>query len=267
MKRESMRVRLNEGVDVAVEYAVFGEHGSGHPVGAVFANGWGCTPEMTETPAATLGEKGYKVVTFHPDTTACITVHDRVKIMMAVATEVFGAAAYAAIGFSLGGDVATNCADQDKRVVGLVDAAGNHELSDRFLTGIAARMDEDYFVDGGGLNEFLDEISGSKRQSVRDYAKHVAGMSKAELRAYHFAARSSWEDGEAGGSLSKLTGYTGGPAFYVHGDGEIADYLPKIQGSSVTELVIPDSGHFMYADQPEKYAGALEAALKAINKA
>lgn len=269
MKFTEAKIRLPDQWEVRVAYKLFGSNSESAPVGAVFANGWGCPPETTELPAMILADKGYQVLTYEPDATAKLTTADRVHIMKTLGWSLLGP--YVAMGFSLGGDVAARVAHEDYAsktfgVVGLADAAGSHEESDRFLTGKVGLMPEDMFVYGPGRSEFIELLESNERASVQTYAQHVAKMTPPELLAYHYAARSSMLDALNGGSLYNLLEYRGGPSYYIHGDGERADYLPDIHAvGHVRVREIPNSGHFMHADSPAAYIGALQECLVEAN--
>lgn len=270
MHVQERSIDVGRGRSVITEFKVFGETSPNASYGAVFANGFGCPQETTESPAAALAEAGFQIVTFEPDPTAHITTRDRVAVMKWLGENVLGA--YVAMGFGLGGDVAARVACQDyedngRDVVGLIDIAGSHDESDRFLTREVARVPAAAFGVGIGLTRFLDTLRiTSERQSTADYAAHVSGMSPEELAAYHFAARDSMREADEGGSLDNLFLYHGGPSFYIHGASERADYLPDIKAHEhITEVEIPDAWHFLHADAPKAYIAALTRCMLAIN--
>lgn len=265
---QERNIDVGSGRSVATEFKVFGETSPDVPYGAVFANGWGCLPETTELPAEALAEAGFQVITFEPDPTAKLTTENRARIMRTLGEEILGT--YIAMGFSLGGDVASRVAytdyeDKAFNVAGLVDVAGNHESSDRVFTTLVGNMTEEEFVHGIGLGRYIFDLSASRTSSVRNYAAQIAKMRLNELAAYHFAAVDTMHEARAGGSLHTLLGY-GGPTFYIHGDGERAEYLPEIrEQTQITEIEVPGAGHFLHADAPQAYIAALTRCLTEIN--
>lgn len=269
VKNHETRIPIGDGRSILTEYKIFGETSTSAPVGAIFANGWGCPPDTTERPAAALAEVGIQVVTFEPDPTAKLTTENRATIMRTLAQDTLGS--FIAMGFSLGGDVASRVAYTDyetntRDVLGLVDVAGKHDITDRHLITHAGRMEEADFVDGVGFPKLLDFLQASDRESVHTYGKHVAGMNRAMRQAYHFAAADSMREADEGGTLHTLLSYHGGPVFYIHGDEELVPYLGDIGAQShITEIEIPNARHFLHEDAPAAYAGALARSIFAIN--
>lgn len=259
-------VTLPDQRTVPVSYKVFGEYSPDAPIGGVFANGLGCHPETTELPAEAVAEQGFRVVTFEPDTTARLTIADRVHIMSALGHEVLGNP-YIAMGFGAGGDIATTVAYTDYEetefaVAGLVNAAGSRELE-----ALAARAPERAFVRGFMRPIFLDMLASSESEAIRAHGKHVAEMSPPELAAYHFGARDLieqigvFEDA----TLSQLLLY-GGPAYFIHGDRIRPPHLDTIKDCRNIQVHrIADAGHFLHAEAPTEYAEVLTKAFAEIN--
>lgn len=271
MPAQEFAIPLSSGTSVQTRYKIFGGSSSAEPVGAIFANGWGCSSETTEGPAEALADQGFTVVTFEPERTAKLTTGDRVRIMQMLGGKLLGH--YVAMGFSLGGDVATRVAYEDYAsrsfdVAGLVDVAGSHGENDRFLTGMVARAPEEAFADPDGIlfSVYLDTLASSTSPSIRAYGEHVSRMTAPEIAAYHFAACDSMREGEVGGSLDQLLLYQGGPTFYIHGSESRPPYLDDIKWQDRIRIrEIANSGHFVHADAPGAYIGALTEALVEVN--
>jgi|SRR5688572_19800099 len=271
MPAHEVNLTLPDSRTVPITYKVFGFSTPDIPIGAVFANGLGCAPETTESPAEALAEKGFKTVTFEPDPTARLTVRDRVHIMGELGRNVLGD--YVAMGFGLGGDVATRVAYDDYEarafeVAGLVDVAGSHEGGPSFIASMITQLPEHVFADPTniGLPLYLDVLATSQDQGVRDYGAHIAKLSPPELAALHFGAVDLQGEAEVGGSLDQLLLYHGGPAYFVHGAGDKPPYVEDIKWQENIQLrEIAGAGHFLHTGSPAAYVGALTECLIEVN--
>jgi len=233
-------------------------------VPAIGVHGWGCHKGDLDDAAERLANDGFRLVTCTFPSGERLTTNDRLDIIGGVATK-RNLGRFGLIGHSMGGDDITEYATRNPSVVaGLADIAGSHDLSDRYLTGIAADMTEDEFADDKGFSRLLDHLLSSTNLGIQKYANRIAAFSTDERRAYHFAAVESVKRARGGGSLQDFFDYAG-PKYYIHGQADMYDYQSRIRERHDIEYVeIPDADHFPNVDQPDAFARAIGLFMRTI---
>jgi pimeloyl-ACP methyl ester carboxylesterase len=164
------------------------------------------------------------------------------------------------IGHSMGGVLATLIAERTP-VRGIVDIEGNLSAGDCMFSGRAAAYTLDDFV-ARGFATLRDHIFD---ESIAHPAMRVyhAALVFASPRAFHrhaqdLVALSKTE--ELAPRLARLTV----PVLYVAGapDGICARSHDLLAQHRIRAITVAPAGHWVYADQPARFAAALAAFLR-----
>jgi pimeloyl-ACP methyl ester carboxylesterase len=164
------------------------------------------------------------------------------------------------VGGSMGGLVALLYAERNpKKVAGFVNVEGNLAPEDCMFSRKVISHSYSHFE-----NVVFPQIKKALSAKVgRGFAQHLQVLKKANSRAYYDYAFQTVEYSDHGHLLQRFLNLPVPKCFLYGSENRHLSYLPRLRASEweseCTVIEIPDAGHFLFYDEPNRYAAALSS--------
>ncbi len=161
------------------------------------------------------------------------------------------------VAHSMGGTIGLLAAQQLDNLVGFVNVEGNLVAED---AGIISRRTADQPESEFLAHGFDNFLAGLKNAGRSDFSAWAEWYEKSDRRAVYRSSQSLVEWSDSGKLMSYFNELP--HKAFIYGDEESKDYLLR-QFRDVKTHCIPNSGHFMMLDDPEKFYEAIGEFIQA----
>jgi pimeloyl-ACP methyl ester carboxylesterase len=158
------------------------------------------------------------------------------------------------VGGSMGGLVALLYAERNlNKVAGFVNVEGNLAPEDCiFSRNVIAHSYSDF--DKIVFPEIKKAVSA---KAGRGFAQHLRVLEKANPRAYYDYAFQTVEYSDHGNLLERFLSLPVPKCFLYGSNNRYLSYLQRLRETECTVIEIPNADHFLFYDEPNRYAAAL----------
>jgi len=158
------------------------------------------------------------------------------------------------VGGSMGGLVALLYAERNpNKIAGFVNVEGNLAPEDCiFSRNVIPHSYSDF------EKVVFPQIKRALSvQAGRGFAQHLRVLERANPRAYYDYAFQTVEYSDHGNLLERFLSLPVPRCFLYGSENRHLSYLQRILESKCTVIEIPNAGHFLFYDEPNRYAAAL----------
>jgi pimeloyl-ACP methyl ester carboxylesterase len=157
-------------------------------------------------------------------------------------------------GGSMGGLVGLLYAERNpNKITGFVNVEGNLAPEDCMFSRLVIPHAYSHFesIVFPQIKKTLSAKEG------RGFAQHLQVLGRANPRAYYDYSFQTVEYSDHGNLLQRFLSLPVPKCFLYGSENRHLSYLPRLRDSECTVTEIPNAGHFLFYDQPNRYAAAL----------
>jgi pimeloyl-ACP methyl ester carboxylesterase len=158
------------------------------------------------------------------------------------------------VGGSMGGLVGLLYAERNpNKIAGFVNVEGNLAAEDCMFSRLVVPHTFAHF-EGVVFPQIKKALSG---KAGRGISQHLRVLEKANPRAYYDYAFPTVEYSDRGDLLDRFLSLPVPRCFVYGSENRHLSYLQRLRESECSVIEIPNAGHFLFYDEPNRYAAAL----------
>ena len=158
------------------------------------------------------------------------------------------------VGGSMGGLVGLLYAERNPtKIAGFVNVEGNLAPEDCMFSRLVVPHTYSHF-EGVVFPQIKKELSA---KAGRGIVQHLGVLEKANPRAYYDYAFQTVEYSDRGDLLDRFLSLPVPRCFVYGSENRHLSYLQRLRESECSVIEIPNAGHFLFYDEPNRYAAAL----------